>query len=125
MEKIKKYSISVGITMGLILIFSFFINLLNYFDLLNNSVYKIILIMCSAICVFTGSYILGKKGENKGYLEGIKFGIIMIIIFYIVSVLSFDYKISLSNLIYYLVILMISSVGAIFGINKKTNNQKD
>lgn len=121
MEKIKKYSISVGITIGLILTFSFFINLLNYFDLLNNGVYKIILIISSAICVFSGSYILGKKGEDKGYLEGIKFGIIMIIIFYIVSVLSFDYKISLSNLIYYLVIFMISLVGAIFGINKKTN----
>ena len=93
MEKIKKYSISIGITIGLILIFAFFLNILNYFNLISTNVYKIILIFMTSIS------------------------------FWIISFLAFDENLKISNLLYYLVILVISSIGSMFGINKK--NEKN
>ncbi|MGN0993429.1 MAG: TIGR04086 family membrane protein, partial [Bacilli bacterium] len=102
METIKKYLTSLGITLGLILAFSFFLNILNYFDLLNSDIYKIILIITSAISILAGSFILGKKSDNKGYLEGIKFGLITTILFLIISFLAFDQKVTISSFIYYL-----------------------
>lgn len=121
METIKKYLSSLGITLGLILAFSFFLNIFSYFDLLNSNIYKIILILTSAISILVGSFILGKKSDNKGYLEGIKFGLITIILFFIISFLAFSQKLTISSFIYYLILVITSSIGAMLGINKRTN----
>lgn len=121
METIKKYLSSLGITLGLILAFSFFLNIFSYFDLLNSNIYKIILIITSAISILVGSFILGKKSDNKGYLEGIKFGLITTILFFIISFLAFSQKLTISSFIYYLILVITSSIGAMLGINKRTN----
>ena len=63
------------------------------------------------------------KTNKKGYLEGIKYGFIITILFWIISFLAFDENLKISNLLYYLVILVISSIGSMFGINKK--NEKN
>lgn len=123
METIKKYLSSLGITLGLILTFSFFLNIFSYFDLLNSNIYKIILILTSAISILVGSFILGKKSDNKGYLEGIKFGLITIILFFIISFLAFSQKLTISSFIYYLILVITSSIGSMFGINKRTNQK--
>lgn len=123
METIKKYLTSLGITLGLILAFSFFLNIFSYFDLLNSNVYKIILILTSALSVATGAFILGKKSDNKGYLEGIKFGLITTILFLIISFLAFDQGVTISSFIYYIILIITSSIGSMFGINKRTNQK--
>ncbi len=123
MEKIKKYFISIGITLGLILIFAFFLNMLNYFNLINTNTYKIILIFMTSISVFIGAYLLGKETNKKGYLEGIKYGLIITILFWILSFLAFDENFKISNLLYYLVILVTSSIGSMLGISRK--NEKN
>lgn len=124
MENIKKYLISLGITLGLIIIFSLFLNVFNYFELINGNFYKMILILTSALSVAVGSFILGEKTDNKGYLEGIKFGLITIILFFVISFLAFDQKITTLSFIYYLILVITSSVGAMFGINKKASKEK-
>lgn len=124
MENIKKYLISLGITLVLILIFSFFLNIFNYFELINGNFYKIVLILTSALSIAVGAFILGEKSENKGYLEGIKFGFITSILFFIISFLAFDQKMTTSSFIYYLILIITSSVGAMFGINKRSNTEK-
>ncbi len=121
METIKNYLISIGITIGLVLSFAFCINALNYFDLLSQNVYKIILIFLAALSTFVGAFILGKKSNKKGYLVGIKFGVITALLFFIISFLAFDEGIEVSGLIYYLILVITSSVGSMFGINKKSS----
>lgn len=122
METIKKYLFSMVITLGLILAFAFFINIFNYFDILSGNFYKVILVILSSLSIATGSFLLGKKALNKGYLEGIKFGVFMVLIFFVISFLAFDNGITVSSLIYYLILVIASSVGSMFGINKKTND---
>ena len=60
----------------------------------------------------------GKVSKNKGYLAGLKMGlgfIMILLIFNLIFVRSF--KVSL--LIYYLLLLMSSILGGMFGINRK------
>lgn len=114
-----KYLKNMGLLFLLILVFSFFINIFNYFNLLNQATYKTILILFVAVSVFVAAFMLGKSSKKNGYLEGLKFGIISTLSMFLISYLAFDSKISLSNLIYYLILIISSSVGAMFGINKK------
>ena len=79
----------------------------------------------SSISILTGAYILGKQTQNKGYIEGLKYGIITTLLFYIISFLAFDQNINISNLLYYLIVITISIIGSMIGINKKEDNQKE
>ena len=66
---------------------------------------------------------MGKNTVNKGWLEGIKFGIICIIIFTIFNYLAFDTFFNISNIILYVITLIASILGSIIGINFKKNNE--
>lgn len=70
------------------------------------------------ISIFVGSYSLGYKSENKGYLNGIIFGIIISILFIVLS-LILKSDLNFSSAIYYLIIVVTSSIGGTIGINKK------
>lgn len=120
METVKKYLISLGITFSLIIIISFFINLLNYFEILNTNAFKIIITLTGILSIFIGAFILGKNSNKKGYLEGLKFGIIICLLMFIISYLAFDNNMLLASLIYYLILIFTSCVGSMIGINKKT-----
>lgn len=119
MNSIKKYLKCIGVTFGLVLVFGLFLTNLNFFDLVSNNIYKVIMILFTIISIFTGSYILGSKTDKKGYIEGLKFGIIIIFLFFVISFLAFDKGINLSSLLYYLIILGISSSGSMVGINRR------
>lgn len=119
MKTIKNYLISVGISLLLVLLFAFILNVLNYFDVLNKSFYKVFLILFSVISIFVGSYSTGYNSNKKGYLNGFVFGIFISLIFIILSLL-FKADLSVSSFIYYLIIVITSLVGGAVGINKKT-----
>lgn len=119
---IKNYLLSLGTCFGLLLIFSFFINVLNYFDIINRNAYKALIIFSIVFICFASSFILGFKSNSKGYLNGLIFGIIIVLLFIIISLVfkSFSY----SSFIYFLVIVISSFIGGTFGINKKTTNNQ-
>ena len=119
MDTILKFLKNIGILFALILGSAFFINIFNYFDLISQEVYKTFLIILVAISIFISSFLLGKSSKKKGYLEGIKFGVISVLLMFVISYLAFDSNISISSLIYYLILIISSSIGAMFGINKK------
>ena len=119
MENLKKYLLSLGITFGLILSFSFLINIFNYFELFSLGVYKTVLIFFSLLSVCTGAFLLGKKTLQKGYLEGLKFGIITCFLMFMISYLAFDEGFSVNSLIYYLILIFSAVTSSMIGINKK------
>ena len=88
-----------------------------YFDILSNNVFKyfkIIILLIS--CIISGIFI-GKKSNNKGYLKGIIFSLIIIFIFFISSLFLNGFKIY--QLVYYLIIIITTTIGSMIGINKK------
>ncbi len=122
LDRIKNYLISLSLSMVLIIILAFFINVLNYFDLLNNNLYKFILVITTIFSISIGSYILGTKTDNKGYLNGLIYGIITVLLFIIISFILGN-NLSLSSFVYYLIIVIISSIGGSVGINRKNQDE--
>ena len=100
-----------------ILVGTLILTLINYFNLLNSKIISILKLLLPLGAIFVSSYKLGKTTEQKGYLEGLKLGSIIILIF-LVLVVILD-KFSLKSLIYYSIILLTSVLSSMIGINKK------
>lgn len=117
---IKKYLISYAYTLGIIIIGTFVITLLNYFNLLSSNVANTIMLIIVIVSIFIGSFLLGKKSNKKGYLEGIKYSAILIFLLVIINLL-FIKVFEIKSLIYFLIIIVSSTFGSMIGINKKRN----
>lgn len=88
---------------------------LNYFDIIGyKTVYIVSFIVLVISSLYSGFY-LAKHSEQKGYLMGALIGIINIFFLIILS-LIFS-KLSVISLLYYLILLLSSITGGIFGIN--------
>lgn len=110
---------SMGISFILLLVLTFIITLLNYIGLFNLNVVNIFSYIIPFISFFIGSFILGIKCNSKGWLEGIKLSLVWIFILFIFNFLAFGEGFSLSNLLYYGIILLSNTLGAMVGINRK------
>lgn len=62
----------------------------------------------------------GKKANNKGYLAGLKVGGLFLLVLIIISLFTSKNIFSLSTFIYYLVLILASTLGGSLGINKKS-----
>ncbi len=116
----KKYLIAIGYILISFIILTFIVTLLNYFDVATNNTLKLIKIVGPIISMLLGRIYLGLKSDKKGYLEGIKLGIIMSFIFFIFSFLGLDKNLSFSRMIYYIIIIITSMLGGMIGISKKS-----
>lgn len=118
MKLVLKYLKKIGLFVSIIMIFCLFLSLLNLIGLSKN-VTSTILFIFQIILFSIFGYIHGKKTEKKGFLEGLKVSTILIITMFLLSIILFNYDFRISNLIYYLIIILSSVLGAIFGKNKK------
>ena len=118
MTNLKKYLSRLFYTFLYLLGAMLFITTLYYFNLMNESVYKVFKIIILIISMFVSGFILGRKAKSKGYLEGIKFSLMMILIFLISTVLLSE-PLKLTIIIYYLIILMSTTFGSMIGVSLK------
>ena len=116
---IKNYGYSILIVFGSILLINLITTILNYFNLVSSNTISIINFVMMIISIFVSSYILGTKSKEKGYLEGLKFGGIVVLLF-ILLVLLFD-RFVVKSLIYYSILILTSILGSMVGINRKSS----
>ena len=100
-----------------VLVTNIIITFFNYFNLLNSNIINLLKFITPVLGIFGISYYLGKKSVKKGYLEGLKLGSIIILVFLIISLILKSF--GLKNLVYYLILLLISTLGSMIGINRK------
>lgn len=117
-----KYLKSIGYTLISIVILSLITCVFNYFGICDNNTINILKLFSVSISVIIGGIYLGKNTKNKGYIEGLKMGIIYDVILLILSILLFHRSFHKEMIIYYLIIIASSILGNIIGINKKSNN---
>ena len=117
MEYLKKLTKSLLYVFIPTLILIFIITLLNYFGIMSYKILTIFKYIILFISILFGSYKFGYKSKNKGLIEGIKFGLIIIFILILLNLL-FKGPISIKNIIYYGIILATSILGSIIGKNK-------
>ena len=113
------YLKSMVYTLSINLISTIIITIFNYFNILNGIVLKVIMLLIPIIGIFVGSFKIGKVSSKKGYIEGLKYGFIWIILLLIINLITkgFTYL----SIFYYVLLLLISVVGSILGINGKKN----
>lgn len=122
MNYLKKIGISVLWIIGSLLISTFLITFLNYFNIISDKIISIFKILIPIISLFIGGYITGKRSKSKGWLEGLKLGFIFSILIIIFNFLAFDSSFKLKYLLFYLIIIISSILGSMIGINKKKGN---
>jgi len=98
------------------------LTLLQYFNILGDTGTNYFKLITIALTMLVGGIYIGVNSSKKGWLEGIKVGIEIIIILFVVSYLAFDTGINIKTLIYYFLILSSSMLGSMIGINKRKSN---
>lgn len=112
---ILKYLKSMIIPLGIVFIFPILLGILN---LLGVQTSKVVILVVMAIGTFISGFYLGKNSLKKGYLRGALLGIILSLVLFLFSLL-FKNTYTFSSLIYYIIIIISSMIGASLGIQKK------
>lgn len=123
MKYVKKIGISLGYIIVPLIVLLFFFTILNYIGLISYKVLNVIRFILLIACIIFGSYKLGKESNSKGWLEGLKFGLIICLIFIIINYLIVHVGFNIKHIIYFGSILGSSILGSILGINKKKKEE--
>lgn len=113
-----KYIKSLGFTLFFIIILTLLVTFLNYIGLISGTFLNIIKFIIPVISVFIGGFVIGNNSTEKGWLNGLKIGFVIIVLFLIISLL-FKSKIDFKVIIYYLILLGIVVFGSMIGISKR------
>ncbi len=122
MEFLKKSLKSLLYIFSIIIVSTFLVTTLNYFNIIGPkllTIFKILIILSS---MFTGGIIIGKNSKQKGWLEGIKLGLIVTVILVLFKYLGLNQKFLITNIIYYIILIISCTLGSMIGINKKKND---
>lgn len=120
--KYKKYGEAFLLVFIFLGFFSMLLTLLGYFNITSSKITEYLILFLTMISLFIGGFFLGKKCGQKGWLEGIKIGSMVIFLFFLISYLGFDQGLNVKVCIYYLILLVSSILGSMIGINKKEEN---
>ena len=123
MNYLKKVGISLLYIIGIIIVATMLITILNYFNIITGTALTISKILISVISMFVGGFTIGRRSSKKGWLEGLKLSGIFLIILALFNYLGFDNAPELKNLVYYIIIIISCIFGSIIGINKKIDNK--
>lgn len=102
-----------------ILILTALTTVLNYFNIFNEVALNISKIITIIVSLIIGGFLIGKKSQNKGWLSGLKLGIVFIVFILIFNFLALNYAFKLHDLIYFFIILVSTILGSMIGINSK------
>ena len=114
------YLKSMVYSLSIILVSTILITVFNYFGVLNGLVFRIIMLLIPLIGIFVGGFMIGVSSNRKGYIEGLKYGLIWFILLIIVNLITKNFDIF--NVIYYFCLVIISMISGVLGINKRKNN---
>lgn len=98
-------------TLSSILIVTFILNLLYYFNLFNDSVMNILLIISVLICFLISGRNFSKIDKSRGFISGLKIGLIYSVLFLIITLIFWKDNFKLIDLIYYILL----SISSMFG----------
>ena len=118
MTKIKKYGLHFLYTLIAFFLCFLILTTLYHFNIISSNIYQVLKLIILLGNGLISGIILGKKATSKGYLEGIKLGVFIIVLFFIITLITGqDLKIKL--LLYDSIIMITAILGGMIGINKK------
>ena len=121
MNKLKTYIKYMEINILLILILNLLVSTLYYFNIISSNVADYIKPLVTIVSIFIMSLKLGKNSEKQGYLEGLKYGLLMILFITVISLIFFREDFKYRLIIYDIILIAISILGSMIGISKKSS----
>lgn len=106
--------------LGILLIVTFIISFLYYFNLLPYQVINVLKMVIIILSFFTGGFLVSKNSRQKGWLKGLKCGGIFLLLMILFRLLILRNGVSLKDFVYYLILLIGSVFGGMVGINFTT-----
>ena len=94
-------------------------SILNLIITIPNTINTFISLILINLYIFINNINIGKTITDKTYKTGFINGLTTILTLIILNIITFNFKINLTTIIYYLIIIFISVLGCIIGINKK------
>ncbi len=123
----KKYfetmSICFGVGLLSLLVSSFILTVLNYFDLVTGNIFTILKLLIPFLSLLIAGILLGRKSKSKGWLEGLKLSLGFIVLFTLIQLFFLEDPFRLTNVLYDAILMMITIFGSMLGINMKTNQK--
>lgn len=118
MKYLKDYGMTLLKFLGFLIGGSLIISLF-YYLLFSTKVVNIVSFVYMTLLFFTFGYKTGTKAENRGFVAGLKIGLLLLLVLIFFNLIFYQTSFKLIRVIYYLVLLFASVVGATIGINRK------
>lgn len=118
MNKYKNILVSLAYFLLSLIVYLLIITSLAHFNIISyKSVSLISFIYIISLFMLSG-FRMGMRSEKKGYLSGLIIGVFNIILILILALIFRSFP-EIKSLIYFLVLLLSSTLGGMFGINIK------
>lgn len=121
MNRLINYLKFISIFLIMELAITFIMSLLNLLGV-QSGITSLIIFIFNIILIFILSFINAKKKTKNGYLEGLFLGLIFIFIMILIKFILFNSNFNIATILYYLILIITSIIGGMFGINKKEVN---
>lgn len=122
MKYLKDLGFSLIYIISSILILTLFITILSYFNIMGDKVVSIFKIIIPIISLLIGGFYIGKRSIKKGFIEGLKLGLIFCIVLAIFNYLGLGISFKVKYLLFYLILIVTSVLGSMIGINRKKSD---
>lgn len=120
MKLLKKYNYIPKFIL-FILILNIIITIINLLIPLKNTINQIITLTSLSLFILITGINKGKITTEKAYKKGLIQGLIYVLVLYILGCFTLSFTIPLKKLILYIIVIIISILGYIIGINKKSS----
>ncbi len=121
MDTIKKYGLLGGKFLLCFLIGSIILSIFNYF-LFSSKISHTIGFIYLLLIVIILSFQTAKKSDSRGIITGLKNGFLFIFILFLINIILYQSPFKFLRIVYYLILLFASILGAIAGVNNKPKN---
>ncbi|MCI9281018.1 MAG: TIGR04086 family membrane protein [Bacilli bacterium] len=118
MLKVINYLKYIGMFIIFIVVIALATSLINLTGINSNITNKVSVIL-TALSFFIVSALASKSSNEKGYILGIKLGLIFVILMTLVNLLFFKSSFNIDRIIYYSILIISSILGGSFGKNLK------
>lgn len=118
MYKVLEYLKYIGLFFLFIIVIAVITSLINLTGINSTFINKLSIIL-TALSFFIVSALASKNTEDKGYILGIKLGLLFVISLIIINLIVFKSSFNIDRLIYYTILIASSILGGSFGKNIK------
>lgn len=114
----KKLGKQLGFYLLFLILLTFICSFLNLLGV-NYTITNLLLFVFNLLAFGFLGFKNGIKAVNKGYLAGLKIGLLMLLILLLINLILVQKFFSLSLFIYYVIMLLTAIFGGMLGISKK------